>query len=239
MRINSDDYPLIDNESEVYNRVLQLDGKNILELGCGKAEFTMAIAKDGQSRNLIAIEVDKVQLEKNHEMPKPDNVSFQFGAAEDIPLDDSSQDIVLMFKSIHHVPENSMPAAMSEIQRVLNPDGLLYISEPVFSGDINEVLRLFHDEEIVRQSAFDVIKRSIDAGDFLLEEEIFFSTHVQFDNFTEFANKAIDVSHSKHHLSEELMQKVKKRFEKYLSLNKGQFSVPHRVDLLRNNKLQN
>ncbi len=236
MRISSDDYPLIGSESEVYNRVLPLDGKNILELGCGKAEFTLAIARDGQSRKLIAMEVDRQQLDKNLKLPKPDNVSFHYGAAEDIPLDDNSQDIILMFKSFHHVPEESMSAAMSEIQRVLKGDGLLYVSEPVFSGDFNEVLRLFHDEEIVRKSAFQALKQSLKDEAFVLEEEIFFSTHVEFDSFSDFSDKIINVSHTNHQLPDHILKEVRLRFENLSALNNGQFTAPQRVDLLRNNK---
>ena len=33
-------------EPEVYNSLLQLDGCRLLELGCGKAELTRAIASD-------------------------------------------------------------------------------------------------------------------------------------------------------------------------------------------------
>ena len=236
MRICNNNYPLIGNESEIYNRLLDLDGKNILELGCGKAEFTFAIAKDGNNRKLVAMEVDRQQLEINLQLPKSENVSFCYGAAEDIALEDSSQDIVLMFKSLHHVPENKMVAAMNEIQRVLKTDGLLYVSEPVFSGDINEVLRLFHDEEIVRQSAFNTLTQSVADGGFTLEEEVFFSIHVEFNSFSDFADKTINVSHSDHRLSENLLAEVKNKFEQLSALNKGLFSVPHRVDLLRNSK---
>jgi len=46
------------------------------------------------------------------------NVHFMSGAAEAIPCEDESFDIVLMFKSLHHVPEAQMDKAMEEISRV-------------------------------------------------------------------------------------------------------------------------
>jgi 2-methylisocitrate lyase-like PEP mutase family enzyme len=66
-----------------------------------------------------------------------------------------------MFKSLHHVPVPLMDQALAEIRRVLKPGGLAYISEPVFAGEFNEVLRLFHDESIVRREAFSAIERAV------------------------------------------------------------------------------
>ena len=51
-------------ESEIYNRLLVLDGKHILELGCGSAEITRNIATSGTDRKIIALEVDEVAHEK-------------------------------------------------------------------------------------------------------------------------------------------------------------------------------
>ena len=50
-----------------------------------------------------------------------------------------------------------MDAALSEIARVLKPGGQAWISEPVFAGELNEVFRLFHNEEVVRETAFGAI----------------------------------------------------------------------------------
>ena len=82
-------------------------------------------------------------------------------------------DVVLMFKSLHHVPVDLMDQALREIRRVLKPDGLVYISEPLFAGEFNEILRLFHDEQKVREAAFSAVKKAVDAGLFRLVEEIF------------------------------------------------------------------
>ena len=37
--------------------------------------------------------------------------------------------------------------------RVLRPCGLVYISEPIYAGNFNDILRLFHDEQAVRLAA--------------------------------------------------------------------------------------
>ena len=83
-------------------------------------------------------------------------MKFDLAGAQQIPLDDGSVDIVLMFKSLHHVPLELMEASLQEINRVLKPGGLAYISEPVFSGDFNDILRLFNNEKKVREAAFSI-----------------------------------------------------------------------------------
>ncbi len=55
-----------------------------------------------------------------------------------------------MLKSLHHVPVESMAQALVDAARVLRPGGHLYVSEPVYAGPLNEVVRLFNDEGKVR-----------------------------------------------------------------------------------------
>ena len=182
MRITAETIDLSCPESEVYNRMLQLDGKRILELGCGNAEITRDIAASGANRSITALEVDGIAHEKNLQITDLPNVTFGLAGAQDIPLKDESVDIVFMFKSLHHVPTNLMEQSMREVRRVLVPGGLAYISEPVFAGDFNEILRLFHDEQQVREAAFNVVKKVVDEGLFDLVEEMFFNSPVSFAN---------------------------------------------------------
>ena len=69
-----------------------------------------------------------------------------------------------------------MDQALAEIARVLRPGGLAWISEPVFAGDMNEVIRLFHDEQQVREAAFAAIGRAVHGGRLQLVEQLFFHT---------------------------------------------------------------
>ncbi len=149
---------------------LPFDGASVLELGCGKAEKTRLLAETGRLKEIVALEVDDIQYRRNLQISDLPKVQFRSGGAEAIPAADNSFDIVLMFKSLHHVPTEHMDAALSEIARVLKPGSLAWISEPVFAGDLNEVFRLFHDEKIVREAAFAAIRKAVDAGRLSLEK---------------------------------------------------------------------
>ncbi len=220
-------------EPEIYNRLLSLDGKQILELGCGSAEITRNIATSGVDRKIIALEVDEIAHEKNLQIADLPNVTFGLSGAQDIPLEDESIDVVFMFKSLHHVPVELMEPSMHEIRRVLKPGGLLYISEPIFAGEFNEILRLFHDEQKVREAAFNTIQKAVDQGLFSLVEETFFNSPMRFENFAEFENNTIKATHSDHSLDEELYQLVKQRFEQHIGDDGAHFLMPIRVDLLQ------
>ncbi len=226
----------IDNycpEYEIYNELLSLDDKHILELGCGNAEITRNIATSGKNLKITALEVDDIAHKKNLLITDLPNVSFALSGAQEIPLPDESVDVVFMFKSLHHVPLELMELSMHEIRRVLKPGGFAYISEPVFAGDFNEILRLFHDEQKVRQAAFCAIKKAVDEGLFNLVDEIFFHSPMKFENFAEFENNTIKATHSSHKLDETLYKLVKQRFEQHIGDDGAHFLMPMRVDLLQ------
>lgn len=233
MKISQQNIEINCVESDVYNRLLSLDNKHILELGCGAAAITREIATSGKNRRITALEVDEIAHAKNLQISDLDNVTFLLAGAQKIPLDDQSIDIVFMFKSLHHVPITLMQDSMHEIRRVLKPGGLLYISEPVFAGDFNDILRMFHDEQEVREAAFHSIKTAVEQGLFELVEETFFNSAMTFENFAEFENNTIRATHSHHELDEDLHKLVKLRFEQHMTDDGAHFSIPIRVDLLK------
>jgi len=220
-------------ETEVYNRLLPLDNRHILELGCGLAQKTRDIASSGVNRRITALEVDEVAHQRNLLTSDLPNVEFGLAGAQDIPLDDESVDIVLMFKSLHHVPVELMEVSLREIRRVLKSGGLAYISEPIFHGNFNEILSLFHNEQEVRETAFNSIKKAVNEDMFSLVEQVFFNTPRRYENFAEFENTIINASHSDHDLDDKLFEKVKEMFEQHLGENGALFLTPIRVDLLR------
>lgn len=220
-------------EHEIYNTLLNLDEKNILELGCGRAEITRAIATSGNDRHITALEVDAVQHRQHQAIADLPNVEFIMAGAQSVPCQDNTFDVVFMFKSLHHVPQELMQQALLEIRRVLKPGGMAYISEPIFAGDFNDLLKLFHNEEEVRLAAFEAIRSTVDAGHLTLERQCFFNTPMHFENFADFDQKVLKVSHTEHRLSDTLYAQVQHKFSEHMSPEGAQFTMPIRVDLLR------
>lgn len=220
-------------ETEIFESVLSLNHQTILELGCGDASLTRLIATTGKGRVITATEVDKIQHQKNSMIDDLPNVSFKLAGSENIPIADQLIDTVFMFKSFHHVPQALMDQALQEVKRVLKPGGMAYISEPVFAGDFNQLLRLFHDEEAVRKWAFEAIEKAVVAKEFILEHELFFNTPIRFENFAQFAARVIGATHSQHQLTDDLYAKVKQQYNSAHASNGGNFLIPIRVDILK------
>jgi len=232
MELQKEDISRVCVEREIWNELLSLNNADVLELGCGTAELTRQIVSSCADCRVTAMEVDEIQHTKNLQTTDLVNVSFVAGGAEAIPAADNSFDIVLMFKSLHHVPLDNMATAMHEIQRVLKYGGRAYISEPIFAGDFNDILRQFHDEEQVRKAAFEAVKNTVEDGRFTLIDEVFFLSSMHFKNFAEFEEKVIGVSHSQHQLSAAVYVSVRHDFNRVMTDDGAHFLMPMRVDVL-------
>ncbi|WP_298397882.1 class I SAM-dependent methyltransferase [uncultured Azonexus sp.] len=228
---NPAESPLV-NEVKLMLETLPFDGARVLELGCGRAEKTRLLAETGRVREIVATEVDVIQHTKNLQTTDLPMVRFEHGGAEAIPAADASVDIVLMFKSLHHVPVPLMDQALTEIARVLRPGGVAWISEPVYAGDLNEVFRLFHDEKTVREEAFAAVCRAVERGPLRLQQQLFFNTRSFFTDFAEFDARMIRVTHSDHKLSPALYAAVREKFDSFMTPTGATFINPQRVDLL-------
>jgi ubiquinone/menaquinone biosynthesis C-methylase UbiE len=203
------------------------------ELGCGNARQTRLLARSGKFASIVALEVDRDQHALNLKRDDLPAVRFGVGGAEDIPESDASMDAVFLFKSLHHVPLHLLDQAFAEIARVLVPGGLVYISEPVFGGDYNEILRLFHDEQQVREAAFEATCMAVRSGQLLLVSQTFFRAAVRYRDFAEFEQKVIGATHTRHVLSPTLLAQVRARFDLHMGPHGASFEAPFRVDLLQ------
>ena len=221
------------SESEIYESLLAFGGASILELGCGKADPTRNIAGAYPTANIVAAEVDPIQHAQNLASARPSNLAFAGFGAQSIPLADASIDVVLMFKSLHHVPLHQLDRALSEIHRVLKASGHAYLSEPVFAGQLNEMLRIFNDEELVRRAAFEAVHRAVESGLFVLSREIFFLAPASYRDFAEFAGKHFQVTHSERNVSAAQRSAVERVFDSHLGPDGVKITQPIRVDLLR------
>ena len=179
--------PLVQNDELLpLMQSVPLTGAYVLDLGCGIGSLARRIAGETDAASVTAIDVDAAQIAGAIE--KGGGVKYLTGAAEALPLPDASIDVVVMMKSLHHVPVLQMDKAFAELARVLRPGGKVYICEPEYAGPFNDILRLFHDEGIVRTAALEAIKRASE-GVFEITETTDYLRIVNFNNLDDFRNR--------------------------------------------------
>ena len=224
---------LVTDEAEFMQQVLPLAGARVVELGCGKADLARKLLQRRAVAQVTGFEVDARQHAANRQAPAVPGLRFVEGGAEATGLPDASCDGVVMLKSLHHVPLPELDRALDEIARILVPGGWLYVSEPVYAGDFNDIVKLFHDEGEVRAAAQEALHRAPSRGRLAWEREIVFDTPLHFRDFEDFDNRIVRVTHSDHSLSAELEREVRNRFERFMTPEGARFVRQMRIAILR------
>ena len=109
------------------------EGATVLDLGCGAGFDTLLAARQvGPAGRVIAVDMTESMLSKTRagaEALGLTNVDARVGYAEDLPVEDGEVDIVISNGVINLTPDKV--ATMTEISRVLRPDGRIQIADIV------------------------------------------------------------------------------------------------------------
>ena len=135
------------NDFEALQQALTLEGRTIVDIGCGDGANVRKLRAAGA--DALGVDIDVTAAKQKD----PDGLYLQ-GGAEALPLEEQSVDIAVLFKSLHHVPDPH--AAFPELHRVVK--GQVFIAEPLPTGAFFELLRPVDDETQVRATAQDAIK---------------------------------------------------------------------------------
>ena len=126
--------PIVEYEQRVRaNTVLDLlspkQGEKILDLGCGNARDIAYIAEQGSQ--VVGIDISEGMIaEARFDLEKLgyNNITLEVGDATQLSYKDSEFDKVLCSEVLEHIPDTDK--ALSEIYRVLKPNGVLVLSTP-------------------------------------------------------------------------------------------------------------
>jgi SAM-dependent methyltransferase len=102
-----------------------------LDLACGAGQSTLSFAGLGLASRGFAIDADPgmVEAARARIASAPIPIDVRVGAAERIPLEDSSVDLVLVGSAIHWF---DLARAKPELERVLRAGGILFVYEYQF-----------------------------------------------------------------------------------------------------------
>lgn len=119
------------------------EGHHVLDLGSGAGnDCFVARSIVGEKGKVTGIDFTEAMIEKaliNNEKLGYKNVEFIQGDIEEMPLPDSSFDVVISNCVLNLVPDKEK--AFKEIYRVLKPDGHFCVSDVVISGNLPEKIK--------------------------------------------------------------------------------------------------
>ena len=132
-----------------------LEGKKILDFGCGDGNSAFFINKNVSSYEYIGIDISAKSIDQAQKRNLP-NSSFVVYDGSHIPFDDYSFDVVFVACVFHHVEFTKHIDVLKEIHRVLKNKGKVIIFE---HNPFNPLtLKIVHD------CPFDVGVKLITAG---------------------------------------------------------------------------
>lgn len=118
-------------------------GKRVLDLGSGAGMDAFVARRDvGADGHVHGVDLVEEMVEKardNADALSYDNVTFEVGDIEALPVEDEAFDVVLSNCVLNLVPDKAQ--AFAEMARVLRPGGRFSVSDIVHVGALPDTLR--------------------------------------------------------------------------------------------------
>jgi ubiquinone/menaquinone biosynthesis C-methylase UbiE len=157
-----------------YGIVLDVcSGKVVLDIACGEGYGTNLIAS--KAEKAIGVDIDSATVEAARKKYKKDNLDYYQGSASQIPCEDNFFDVIVSFETIEH--HTMHEENMSEIKRVLKPDGFFLISTPdkLVYTDKKKIKNKYHVKELYKEE-FRSLLRNYFKNVELFKQQCFFGS---------------------------------------------------------------
>jgi lipopolysaccharide biosynthesis protein/ubiquinone/menaquinone biosynthesis C-methylase UbiE len=148
-------------ELEHYHRYFMAQevvaSKDVLDIASGEGFGSAILSRT--ARSVIGVDISTDAVEHARSYYTQGNLRFIHGSATEIPIPEASADVVVSFETIEHLIEHDK--MMSEIKRVLRPDGCLIISSPnkaIYTDRANYTNR-FHLRELYTPDFMALVSR--------------------------------------------------------------------------------
>ena len=132
-------------------------GKDVLDIACGEGYGANLLAQ--HAAHVTGVDIDTLTVEKAKKKYPLKNIIFKQGSVSNIPGNDNFFDIVISFETLEHTAEHDK--FISEVKRVLKPDGLFIISTPDKStySDNAAYKNPFHKKELYENEFKELIQK--------------------------------------------------------------------------------
>ncbi|MBC6417109.1 MAG: class I SAM-dependent methyltransferase [Rhodospirillales bacterium] len=178
--------------SEILSDYLLMAGRRILDAGCGEGALVRHFARKGAEA--VGLDPLPQAIERAEAQDNPPGASFVLGSGEDLPFPANKFDAVCFFNSLHHVPTTLMDRALAEAVRVLQPDGLLYVLEPLAKGTYFDLVRCIEDETDVRRDAIEALDRLAVMPTVKALKELIYDAPHSYESFEDWERAVLSVN---------------------------------------------
>lgn len=198
---------------DVLAELVPLSGRTVVDVGCGDGAFVRRLRAAGA--DALGVDIDVTRARE----ADPDG-RYLTGGAEALPLDDASVDVAVLMRSLHHVPDPD--AAFPELRRVVRD--LVYIAEPLPTGNFFELMLPVDDETEVRAAAQAAIAR---ATGFERISDVEYDIAIRFDAFEDFRDMLLAADPDRAERFAAVEDELRAAFRP------GAYDAPMRADLLK------
>ena len=152
-------------------RDIDLKGKEIAEIGCGRGGGASWIAKTYNPKKLVAFDFSKDAIElASNWYSSQNNLFFKFGNAEDLPLEDDSKDVIYNVESSHCY--GNVEAFVKEVYRSLRSGGNFCWTDFRDKESMGKLHDIFLDTGFEIVSKRDITKEVLDALDDINDSKV-------------------------------------------------------------------
>jgi SAM-dependent methyltransferase len=221
----------VKTDIEAVTGLVDVRGLRLIDVGCGPGRTSRELVAAGA--RVFALEPDPVQAAENGKLAPIEGLEFAQARAESLPVADAAFDGALFFRSLHHVPINSMERAIGEAARALKPGGFVCFVEPGMEGTHFPLMRPFHDETVVRNAAQAALDRYA-APLFKERSRYVYRQFPKYADFAAFVARVMGQTFNDIQREKVETEEVRRRFEAGRQANgEYQFDQPMLLDLFR------
>lgn len=179
--------PSAGDDFAVLDGLFPVASRDVLDVGCGDGGLVRQLA--GAGARAVGLEVSRALVDAARTAEPGAGGTYVVGAGERLPFPDGSFDLVVYMKALHHVPSDDMGLALAEAQRMLRPDGAVYVVEPATTGSFFALMRRVEDEMVVRTQA----QAAILASALVVERTVTYDARRAFPDYAAFRQAIVRV----------------------------------------------
>jgi len=150
-----------EHKQRYYSICETVRGKNVLDAACGEGYGSYILSQFADA--VVGIDISPETIEHARATyGHQSNLTFEIGSVDALQhVMDCSMDVVVSFETIEHINEQQQQAFLSEIKRVLKPEGILIISTPdkYWYSDVPSYRNEFHVKEFYKPEFLSFLKQ--------------------------------------------------------------------------------